>query len=180
MTERRQDLRAADADRQAVADRLQAALSEGRLTLAEYDERLRQAYAARTYGDLDALLTDLPPVRPAADSQVVPAHPGTPADRTGHPTARWLVAVWGSWLAAVLVCVTIWVISSIASGELGYFWPIWVAGPWGAVLLAVTFSGLAGGAPHHRRDGRSPDPVARRMAERARRRDQRRRSRRGY
>lgn len=53
-------LRVADTDRQAVADRLGTALREGRLDLAEYDERLRRAYAARTYHELDDLLTDLP------------------------------------------------------------------------------------------------------------------------
>ena len=59
MAERREELRAADSDRQFVAERLQAALNEGRLTLSEYDERLEQTYAARTYGDLDRLLDDL-------------------------------------------------------------------------------------------------------------------------
>jgi hypothetical protein len=53
-------LRAADTDRQAAVDRLGTALREGRLDLAEYDERLQQAYAARTYHELDELLTDLP------------------------------------------------------------------------------------------------------------------------
>ena len=53
-------MRAADADRERVAERLRAALEEGRLDLHEYDERLQGAYAAKTYGDLDALLTDLP------------------------------------------------------------------------------------------------------------------------
>ena len=56
----RDEMRAADADRQAVADKLRAALDEGRLDLHEYDERLQRAYAAKTYGDLDGLLTDLP------------------------------------------------------------------------------------------------------------------------
>src|ERR687885_815865 len=50
----RPDMRASDADRTVVAERLQTALDEGRLSLTEYDERLQQTYAARTYGDLDA------------------------------------------------------------------------------------------------------------------------------
>src|SRR5262245_7487690 len=52
--------RAGDTDRQVVVDQVGIALREGRLDLAEYDERLRQAYAARTYGELDGLLADLP------------------------------------------------------------------------------------------------------------------------
>jgi len=53
-------MRAADADRHQIADHLKAALDEGRLTLGEYDDRVRQAYAARTYAELMVLVTDLP------------------------------------------------------------------------------------------------------------------------
>jgi len=73
-------LRAADADRAAVATLLGEHMSAGRLTVAEYDERLARAYAARTYGELAELTADLPaprPVeRPAAGAHA--AHP--PAD----------------------------------------------------------------------------------------------------
>ena len=53
-------MRAADADRHKIADQLKAALDEGRLSLHEYDDRVREAYAARTYADLLGLVTDLP------------------------------------------------------------------------------------------------------------------------
>ena len=39
---------------------LRVALDEGRLDLHGYDERLQRAYAAKTYGELQALLSDLP------------------------------------------------------------------------------------------------------------------------
>jgi hypothetical protein len=52
--------RAGDADREAVAERLRVAAGEGRIELWELDERLGQAYGARTYGELAALLADLP------------------------------------------------------------------------------------------------------------------------
>jgi hypothetical protein len=52
--------RAADADREAVAERLRIAAGEGRLDLEELDDRLGQAYGARTYGQLRALVADLP------------------------------------------------------------------------------------------------------------------------
>jgi hypothetical protein len=44
--------RAADADREAVAERLRIAAGDGRIDLAELDERLGLAYAAKTYGEL--------------------------------------------------------------------------------------------------------------------------------
>ena len=54
------DLRASDAERQAVVRRLELALADGRLTIAEFDERSQAAYAARTRGELDDLTEDLP------------------------------------------------------------------------------------------------------------------------
>jgi hypothetical protein len=53
-------LRASDAERDAVVARLARALEEGRLTVAEFDERAHAAYAAKTHSELDELLTDLP------------------------------------------------------------------------------------------------------------------------
>ncbi len=170
VAERREDLRASDADREFVAEHLKAALNEGRLSLLEYDERLRDAYAAKTYGDLDRLLDDLPGVVPTQHSQVervaaaTPAPPPppsdpppasdpsaaatVPADTGSRPLSRWIVGVWSAWLIAVSVNVVIWLLVMISAGHWVYFWPMWVAGPWGAVLLAITVSGVARGEPH--------------------------------
>ena len=57
---RSSSLRASDADRDAVAERLRQAAVEGRLEPWELEERLHTALRARTYGDLDPLLRDLP------------------------------------------------------------------------------------------------------------------------
>lgn len=145
-------MRAADTDREAVADRLRAALNEGRLDLHEYDERLQRAYAAKTYADLNGLLTDLPATVPAGQAQVVPV--GRSADlvpgadgRYPGATGRWLIETWDSYFGSVAITVAIWAVISVMSGELGYFWPGWVAGPWGAVLLVNTVRGLAAGEP---------------------------------
>jgi hypothetical protein len=53
-------MRAADADRDRVAEFLGTAYSEGRLSRDEYDGRLESALSARTYADLDHIVTDLP------------------------------------------------------------------------------------------------------------------------
>ncbi|TFV57565.1 DUF1707 domain-containing protein [Geodermatophilus sp. DF01-2] len=131
-------LRAADADRAAVAAQLGEHLSAGRLTVAEYDDRLAGAYAARTYGELDALTADLP--RPTPQPRTTPA----PAERTcdwphrgwsGGPTQQ---TAWRNWAVVAVIVLTVWTATSIGSRELGHFWPMWVIGPWGAVLLAQT------------------------------------------
>jgi hypothetical protein len=51
---------AANADRERAVGVLQASFAEGRLTRAEYDDRTTRVYAARTYGELGALIADLP------------------------------------------------------------------------------------------------------------------------
>ncbi len=57
---RRHSLRASDSDRDGVAERLRAATAEGRLLAAELEQRLELALRARTYGELDELVVDLP------------------------------------------------------------------------------------------------------------------------
>ena len=72
---RRYSLRASDSDREDVAERLRAATAEGRLLAGELEQRLEVAFRARTYGELDALVVDLP-----AASAPLPARrrPGLP------------------------------------------------------------------------------------------------------
>jgi Domain of unknown function (DUF1707) len=57
---RHSSLRASDADREAVAERLRTAAVEGRLEPDELEQRLHTAFRARTYGELNRLLGDLP------------------------------------------------------------------------------------------------------------------------
>jgi Domain of unknown function (DUF1707)/Domain of unknown function (DUF4190) len=61
----REKMRASDTDRDRVTDLLNAAYSAGRLSKDEYDTRLENAFAARTYADLDQLVSDLPVTRAA-------------------------------------------------------------------------------------------------------------------
>jgi hypothetical protein len=70
-------MRAADTDRDRVAGILGTAYSEGRLSKDEYDTRLASALSARTYADLDQVVTDLPAWQaalpaPAAGAAMVP------------------------------------------------------------------------------------------------------------
>jgi Domain of unknown function (DUF1707) len=69
--------RAGDSDREAVAERLRVAAGEGRIDLAELDERLGRAYGAKTYRELDVLVADLPEHRPGTPSAADAAVPET-------------------------------------------------------------------------------------------------------
>jgi uncharacterized protein DUF1707 len=143
-------MRASDGDRDAVAEQLQRAHAEGRLTLEELQERLDAAYRARTLGELAPLTRDLPAAVPPGRRAAPPATPAGQLERRG------VRAAWGAWATATLVCTVIWLASSL-SGGFGSFWPIWVAGPWGAVLLARTLFGHPPERPG-RRDGERDHP----------------------
>ena len=52
--------RASHADRERVIDLLKAAFVQGRLERDEFDTRIGQALASRTYGELAAVTADIP------------------------------------------------------------------------------------------------------------------------
>jgi hypothetical protein len=137
-----QKIRASDRDRQQVVDRLRSALEDGRLTMDEYVDRMEAAYQAATYGDLAPLCADLPAPAPVITGPQTAAAAAPPAvsSRAGClaslPTA--LRVLWIKWLAVVSVNVVVWALVSGTGGHLAYPWPIWVAGPWGAALFAVS------------------------------------------
>jgi len=92
-------LRASDADRDQVADKLREALAEGRITPEEHAERIDAVYKAKTYAELTPVLSDLPGETPSVSlhkEETEPAPASEPAnivavfsgaDRRG----RWLV-----------------------------------------------------------------------------------------
>ncbi|MBN1171678.1 MAG: DUF1707 and DUF2154 domain-containing protein [Micromonosporaceae bacterium] len=93
------DIRVSDSEREQVVAVLGQAAGEGRLTLDEYTDRVEQAYAARTRGELVPLLRDLPvgqgqaqPIwaTPAGEAQVWTPRPAAAADRTER-----LLAIFG-------------------------------------------------------------------------------------
>ncbi len=71
-------LRAADADRNLVADLLTAAYAEGRLTRPELDDRLTATMAAKTFDDLTPLTADLVPTGGVGRSIGAVSSPGSP------------------------------------------------------------------------------------------------------
>lgn len=79
---RRATLRASDADREQVADRLRHATAEGRLSPDELEERLEAVFAARTYGELDEIVVDLPGQNVRRSER--------PARRVASPNPVWM------------------------------------------------------------------------------------------
>jgi Domain of unknown function (DUF1707) len=113
--------RVGDAERAGTVDLLKEAHVAGYLTLADIDERLSAALAARTRADLERLLADLPPEwrarQEGKDGQV--GRPEAPPERTGPPALRLLPLVVGLLIVAMVVL----------SVSRGFFFPwplLWV------------------------------------------------------
>ncbi len=142
-------MRACDADRDRAAAVLREHVVAGRLTLEEFNERLDQAYAAKTLGELDEVGVDLPAVDLSRFPSRLPARfegnsplpgrrtPGSVTAGSGRFSPAWRAA-WGSWLAVSLFFFVIWLISGAGGG----LWFLWVAGPLGALLLGRWIMGV--------------------------------------
>ena len=107
-------MRASDADRDRVAAELRDHAVAGRLDTDELEDRLQQAYSARTTDELQSLRRDLP----ATPEQLALAH----RERRAHLVRRTVQETGGS-LGAFAICTVIWIVS----GASGFFWPVFVA-----------------------------------------------------
>ncbi len=151
------EMRASDQDREQVVGRLRAGLEDGRLQMEEYVERMGRAYQALTYADLAPLQADLPGQAQHGQAQLGQAQLGQAqrgpqgpavgrgrpavAVRRGLPTA--LRVLWTIWLTVVSINVVVWALVSVTHDHLAYPWPLWVAGPYGALLAAVSAGVIA-------------------------------------
>jgi hypothetical protein len=108
---RRAALRASDDDREQVADRLRHAAAEGRLLTEELEERLGAAFSARTYGDLDTVVSDLPAPRD---------------DR--HKTPLWVKATMA--LAILVAMLAVLAVVAVLFVGLAGAWLVWVFIAW--------------------------------------------------
>jgi Domain of unknown function (DUF1707) len=134
------EMRASDADRDRISAVLREAHAEGRLPQDELLERLDATYDARTYGELDRLVADLPPPRRQAPLPVQrPLSAPVPQQQKG--LSKFLRFNWWVWGSAVALNVVIWVLVAVTNTEgPPDFWPMWVAGPWGALLTIWTLA----------------------------------------
>ena len=147
-------LRISDADREHAAAALGRHMSVGRLTMAEFENRLDAAYAATTRAELDTVLADLP-----AETRPSPPPPRVSfAPPPWPPRAFASRASWVAWTLTGVICLLIWIATSAAQGHLHYFWPFWVIGPWGAMLLAHT--AIARTRPPNRSTSSNAPPIA--------------------
>jgi hypothetical protein len=152
--QRRASLRVSDADREQFVEALRQHHVDGRLTAEELTDRTERAYAARTFGDLDSLAADLPPLRPPAPTAPPRAPAAGPPSGMRPPTARRAAAratllrtaLWFGMISVVLLVV--WAMTGA-----DYFWPIW---PILGFLIAIGWQAFAVYGPGAVDDDRRP------------------------
>ncbi|MGO9489580.1 MAG: DUF1707 domain-containing protein [Solirubrobacteraceae bacterium] len=110
----RTTLRASDADRDRVAERLRKAATEGRLLTEELEQRLESAFRARTYGQLERLIADLP---------------GKPVLPRRRRPARRLPAVLALAVAVPVLIAVVAVVLQLAIGLMAVWW-LWLVAGW--------------------------------------------------
>ncbi len=127
-------MRASDRDRAVVHDLLGEAYAEGRLDRDEFDERVAQVSAAKTYADLVPPVSDL--TADAVPDRVTSA-PGPDVRRRAelYYGEKLRDAFFGL-LIPNLICWTIWFLT----GHDAFLWPLFVAIPTGANFLRVATS----------------------------------------
>ena len=89
------NLRVSHQDRDEVAEQLRVAAGDGRLTADELDERLETALTARTYGELEAVLADLPA---SASGRPAPAPAAEAKDLVALKIAHGVIKRDGRWV----------------------------------------------------------------------------------
>lgn len=117
-------MRIGDAERNEMSELLSKHYSDGRLDAAEFQERLDKAMSAKTKGDLDGLLTDLPNLKPPVQSTPPPPRPARHRPRV---------------LRVVLfVFIVLWMLSLLR----GVFWFGWLGFhffPWPLIVIGALF-----------------------------------------
>lgn len=119
----RRDVRVSDADREQVVESLRKHAGDGRLTVDELTSRMEEAYAAKTYGELEVVQRDLPKAA-YAGNLVMPVASGATVLRRPR---RHRTIVWLALRLAVINAVLMAIWAATSKGH-GFFWPVWTIG----------------------------------------------------
>ena len=121
-------LRASHADRERVVDALKAAFVQGRLAKDEFDSRVAQTLAARTYSDLTSLTADIPARHANLPAEPVQARPAVqPAGKPMSNAAKAGLSVTVALVALVLL-TAVFGPAAFALCAVFYFMALFVAG----------------------------------------------------
>jgi Domain of unknown function (DUF1707) len=130
-------IRASDADRDRAIALLREHHAAGRLTAEEFDERMEAALNARTLGQIDELLTDLPVIdlyrlpdeglrRPAGlpHQSLLPRGPRQP------PAVPPGTLAMGAWAAVASALIAVWAVAAVVGSGTWFPWWLLIVIPW--------------------------------------------------
>ncbi len=136
-------IRASDADRDRATALLREHHAAGRLTAEEFHERMDRALDAKTLGEIDELMADLPAIDlyrlPDASLRRIPPQPGQsllPRDFGGTVSKLPPGAMaFGAWATATSALIAVWAVMAVIG--IGTWFPWWalIAIPWIWVLI---------------------------------------------
>ena len=130
-------IRASDADRDRAAALLREHHAAGRLTAEEFHDRMDQALQAKTLGEIDELLADLPAIdlyrlphesirrRSRGTSQSL-----MPNDPSGLTRFTPGTVAMGAWAVVSAAMVAIWAVAAVVDGGTWFPWWALVVLPW--------------------------------------------------
>ncbi|WP_017556614.1 DUF1707 domain-containing protein [Nocardiopsis baichengensis] len=151
----RSDLRVGDAERERTAAAVSDAAAAGYLRIDELDGRLEAVWSARTAGELEGVVADIPPDRAERPAEPPAEDRGEAGERRRAPGTTGFRAHLSSYIGGMTLLVGIWLVVGITAGA-WYPWFIWPALGWG---IGVAAKGMGvrrrerGGEPHRSRCG---------------------------
>lgn len=142
----RSDLRVGDTERERAAAAVSDAAAAGYLRIDELDDRLEAVWSARTAGDLEEVVADIPAERAERPAEPAEEGPGEAGARRRDPGSTCFRAHLSSYLGGMALLFGIWLAIGITAGA-WYPWFIWPALGWG-IGVAANGMGLRRRARH--------------------------------
>jgi hypothetical protein len=121
------ETRIGNPERNALTEILRSAVDQGYIDLDEYEKRVDVIMAAKTVGEVEAVMTDLPAYQKIIDAQE--------PDKPGQPD--WVKWLWFGISIPIGINLGVWLILFFTIGPV-YFWPVWVVVPLLVVALCLT------------------------------------------
>lgn len=126
------ETRVGNAERASLTEILRSAVDQGYIDLDEYEKRVDVLMAAKTVGETEVVLADLPAYQRVLKAQEDAFTP----DKL--PTPEWVKWLWAGVSITIGIVTGVWAFVFFLTGSHQYFWPLWVVIPLGVVASVLT------------------------------------------
>lgn len=126
------ELRVGNAERASLTEILRSAVDQGYIDLEEYEKRVDILMAAKTVGETEIVLSDLPSYQRVLQAQADAYVP----DKLHTP--EWIKWLWAGVSIPIGIVTGVWAFVFFLTGSPQYFWPLWVVIPLSVVASVLT------------------------------------------